>query len=596
MGSDKHGLLEVRMGARGSAAQTIFPPSVHLSGEPIEWEDGGPGKITDIDGDELLQHGRRLAAAAEIARNYPNVGGRHDAAFVLGGFLARCGFSPARAAVFVEAVAAASLQPVDKRRDMARTAGDGADADKRAGFPALAVTFGEETAKKIANWLGYNGGDEGGGTGVLEEKSSDSAPLLIWYGEEPPPPPKYLVSNMLPEDGVALIGGQYLLGKTFVGADLSAAVMTGGVFAGEPVTRTGAILWFAAEGEKEIEGRVRAAVENKFGGSGPQPFARQAAGVPLLTDPDALEKLKAHAQEAAKYAREKFGLPLALIVIDTVSAAAGFTDENSASETQKVMTILRELSRATGALVLPIDHYGKQTETGIRGSSAKSAAADAILACLGERDNEGNVSNHRLAITKLRNGPTGRVIPFELRQTETQFGVTCVVDWRLTTVEAAPVEKPKAWPKSLLIFKRALLNALTDFGMKSARSPTTSRFWLSTGRKCAPSSCGPIRPTTERRRARRSGAPKLPLSSVVLSFPAQSARIWRRPFCGWSAMIHEHSGNGNNRPHIWPHRPHTYGMCGRCGRHMRHTGNICGRCGRCGHSLGVGFAQFDLDY
>ena len=138
MGSDKHGLLEVRMGARGLAAQTIFPPSVHVNGEPIEWEDGGPGKITDIDGDELLQRARHLAAAAEIARNYPKVGGRHDAAFVLGGFLARCGLSPPAAAVFVEAVAAASLQPGDKRRDMARTARDGANADKRAGFPALA--------------------------------------------------------------------------------------------------------------------------------------------------------------------------------------------------------------------------------------------------------------------------------------------------------------------------------------------------------------------------------------------------------------------------------------------------------------------------
>jgi hypothetical protein len=226
--------------------------------------------------------------------------------------------------------------------------------------PPLAETFGADTAKKVANWLDYKGGDEGGETGAPGENgAADRAPLLIWYGEDPPPPPKYLVSNMLPEDGVALIGGQFLLGKTFVGADLSAAVMTCGVFAGGPVMRKGAILWFAAEGEKEIEGRVRASVENKFGGSGPQPFARQAGSVPFLTDPDALEKLKAHAQESAKYAREKFGLPLALIVIDTVSAAAGFTDENSASETQKVMTTLRELSRATGALVLPIDHYGK---------------------------------------------------------------------------------------------------------------------------------------------------------------------------------------------------------------------------------------------
>ncbi len=294
-------------------------------------------------------------------------------------------------------------------------------------------------------------------------------PLLIWYGDKPPPPPKYLVSNTLPEDGVAIIGGQFGLGKTFIGADLSAAVMTGGSFAGEPVMRKGAVLWFAAEGENEIERRVRAAVEKKFGGKGAQPFARQAGGVPLLTEPDALEKLMAHAQEAAKRAREKFGLPLALIPIDTVSAAAGFDDENSASETQKVMTALRELSRATGALVLPIDHYGKLVETGVRGSSAKSAAADAILACLGMRDPEnGNVSNHNLTIVKLRNGPTGRVVPFELRATETEFGATCVVDWRLEALAVAPVARPKErWPKPLAIFKRALENALSDFGART---------------------------------------------------------------------------------------------------------------------------------
>lgn len=307
----------------------------------------------------------------------------------------------------------------------------------------------------------------GGGGGGGASNGAYSPSLLIWYGAEPPPPPKYLVSNTLPEAGVAIIGGQFALGKTFIGADLLAAVMTCGSFAGEPVMRKGAVLWFAAEGEREIEGRVRAAVEKKFGASGRQPFARQAGGVPLLTDLDALGKLKAHAEEAAKRAREKFDVPLALIVIDTVSAADGFGDENSASETQKVMTSLRELSRATGALVLPIDHYGKLAETGVRGSSAKSAAADAILACLGERDNEGNVSNHRLAIAKLRNGPSGRVIPFELRATETEFGVTCTVNWRLDAIAVAPVARPKErWPKTLAIFKRSLENALGDFGAR----------------------------------------------------------------------------------------------------------------------------------
>jgi Bifunctional DNA primase/polymerase, N-terminal len=94
MGSDKTGLLEVRMGAGGRAAQTVFPPSTHVSGEPIEWAGRGPSEIVDVDGDELIQSASRLAAASELARNYPKVGGRHDAAFVLGGFLARCGLSP----------------------------------------------------------------------------------------------------------------------------------------------------------------------------------------------------------------------------------------------------------------------------------------------------------------------------------------------------------------------------------------------------------------------------------------------------------------------------------------------------------------------
>ncbi len=159
LGSDKTGLLEIRMGAGGAGAQTVFPPSTHVSGEAIEWVGPGPSEIADVDGDDILQSAHRLAAAAELARNYPKIGGRHDAAFVLGGFLARCEFSPAEASLFVEAVGAASLQPGDKRRDMARTARNGANAEKRAGFPMLAETFGKGAAKKVAEWLDYNGED-----------------------------------------------------------------------------------------------------------------------------------------------------------------------------------------------------------------------------------------------------------------------------------------------------------------------------------------------------------------------------------------------------------------------------------------------------
>jgi hypothetical protein len=45
---DGGGLLELRTGGGGLAAQTVFPPSVHPSGEPIEWDDGD--KISDVAG------------------------------------------------------------------------------------------------------------------------------------------------------------------------------------------------------------------------------------------------------------------------------------------------------------------------------------------------------------------------------------------------------------------------------------------------------------------------------------------------------------------------------------------------------------------
>ena len=285
---------------------------------------------------------------------------------------------------------------------------------------------------------------------------------LVWHGDLPPMPPSYFVDETLPETGVAILGGQFGAAKTFVGADLSAAAIAGGEFAGKLVKRTGGVLWFAAEGENEIEMRVRAAIAARGGNpDARQPFARQAGSVPSLTAKDALEQLKALAAAAAERMRKEFGLELALIVIDTLSAAAAFDDENSAAETQRVMNTLAALARETKTLVLLIDHYGKLVDTGVRGSSAKSAAADAILACLGDRDQAtGATTNRRLAVAKLRAGPTGRVVPFRLEPTADSL--TCTVAWNAN--DNPEPAKGKAWPKTLVIFKRALDEALGSVG------------------------------------------------------------------------------------------------------------------------------------
>ena len=79
----------------------------------------------------------------------------------------------------------------------------------------------------------------------------------------------------------------------------------------------------------------------------------------MLLNDSALNQLAMIARQAADRMQEVFKVELVLIIIDTMSAAAGFKDENSSSEGETVMNVLNELSKRTGALVVACDHFGK---------------------------------------------------------------------------------------------------------------------------------------------------------------------------------------------------------------------------------------------
>src|SRR5262249_53940325 len=152
------------------------------------------------------------------------------------------------------------------------------------------------------------------------------------------------------------------------------SAMTGNPFAGRPVKRKGGILFIPAEGASEIPIRLSGLIEAKLPDhKGKFPFA-WAESCPMLMEKGAIGKLEQIAKEAADRMRSEFGVELVLIIVDTMSAAAGFNDENSSSEVQTAMNVLNELSKRTGALVLACDHFGKAVETGTRGSSAKEAS------------------------------------------------------------------------------------------------------------------------------------------------------------------------------------------------------------------------------
>jgi hypothetical protein len=76
---------------RSTGLQTVFPPSVHESGEPIKWaSEGEPAKIP---AERLLQIVGDLAGLCLLIRNWPEPHGRYNVEGALIGALLRAGRS-----------------------------------------------------------------------------------------------------------------------------------------------------------------------------------------------------------------------------------------------------------------------------------------------------------------------------------------------------------------------------------------------------------------------------------------------------------------------------------------------------------------------
>jgi hypothetical protein len=132
------------------------------------------------------------------------------------------------------------------------------------------------------------------------------------------------------------------------------------------------------------------------------------------------------------------------------------------------MDCLTNVSSVTGALVLGVDHFGKTADTGTRGTSAKEAAADVILALLGNKDIAGVVTNTRLAVRKVRDGETGREIAFSVRIKELGLDAdgmprtAPVIDWNVAGAEARTQAEVEGWTKAVKPLRKALMSVLAN--------------------------------------------------------------------------------------------------------------------------------------
>jgi hypothetical protein len=148
------------------------------------------------------------------------------------------------------------------------------------------------------------------------------------------------------------------------------------------------------------------------------------------------------------------------------------------------MAKLAELSRATGAFVLGVDHFGKAQETGTRGSSAKEASADVVLAVLGDRSASGEMKNTRLVVRKNRSGSTGA--EFAFTTSPVNLGVddakrelsSLVIQWKTTPAAAGGDGKSDPWARrapAVKLLRKCIVNLPRENGLELASWPDGSQ-------------------------------------------------------------------------------------------------------------------------
>jgi hypothetical protein len=339
----------------------------------------------------------------------------------------------------------------------------------------------------VYDWIARGGTreklDEIGEKATAWQPATTDDFLAFWHGDVVAADSRpWLIYGTIPETGSGLLSGQWGTYKTFTAIDLACAVMSGTAIFDSEIDRRGGSLLYAAEGQNEVPIRLDASLKNRWpelSGNAPFTWLTPEKFSLKLLDPDSVKTFIARAKAIDAEMRKRFGVPLVLIEIDTIVTTAGFKksgDEDDAVIGAQVIAALKQISSETGTFVLGVDHFGKTADTGTRGTSAKEANVDVVLATLGDKSLSGVVTNPHLAVRKVRGGIAGREYPFtteEAKTDEVDSRGRQITTLKIKWSEVAPAAKDKKdpWSKSLRLLRRALMALLAEHGKELAPYP-----------------------------------------------------------------------------------------------------------------------------
>ncbi|MEI7161296.1 helicase RepA family protein [Pectobacterium versatile] len=180
----------------------------------------------------------------------------------------------------------------------------------------------------------------------------------------------YLIKGYLPSSSVASAYGASGSYKSFLAVSWGCHIATGKPWAGKPVTQ-GAVIYVVGEGGIGVPRRIRAWELTLNGGSPIDALYRVDCPI-FPASPESVQQVI----RAARDVKIASGMPVRLIILDTLARCFGGSDENAAKDMGAFIQGCDAIKAATQATVLIIHHSGKDQDKGARGSSAFRAALD----------------------------------------------------------------------------------------------------------------------------------------------------------------------------------------------------------------------------
>lgn len=184
----------------------------------------------------------------------------------------------------------------------------------------------------------------------------------------------YVIRGLLNRGMIALMTGPSNAGKSPLALDLAARVARGETWQGMKV-RKGYVLYISTEGWSGISTRIEAVRRTYFPEGGNPPLDYLAEAIDLRSSADSAKAICATVNEKAAH----FGVPPAMVIVDTTSHALGGGDESNPEHVRALLANCKLITARTGAAVVLLHHPTKDAGSDYRGSSILVNDTDLLL-------------------------------------------------------------------------------------------------------------------------------------------------------------------------------------------------------------------------